>query len=167
MAAEHSAEEWRPVKGHEGRYEVSSLGRVRSLIRAEPRILKPTRDWKGYHRVSLSGKTRTVHLIVLEAFHGPRPDGLQASHLNDDKDNNTSDNLAWETPRKNYDRRAENGGDTCGERSASAILTENDVREIRQLYAAGENYTDLGRRFGVHLTTIRKLIRGESWKTCK
>lgn len=112
MDATH--EEWRPVVGHEGSYEVSNLGRVRSLDRmiyfpdgrkrrSYGRILKPWSSKKcGHLKISLGSKTRyLVHVLVLESFIGPRPSGLVACHNNGIGSDNRIENLRWDTYREN------------------------------------------------------------------
>jgi len=108
-------EEWRPIDGHPG-YEVSSLGRVRSYRRrhnglaGEPRLLKQSLTDKGYLRVGLrradgtGSRTIYVHKLVLTAFVGPAPEGMECRHLDGISQNNRLDNLAWGTD-------AENGAD--------------------------------------------------------
>lgn len=108
-------EEWRPIPEWLG-YEASSRGRIRSLPRRVPnawgtssliagRVLRPVPDKRGYLRVNLhaAGKYRTryVHVLVLEAFTGPRPPGLEACHWDGDKLNNTPGNLRWDTYEAN------------------------------------------------------------------
>lgn len=111
------AEQWRPVAGYEGFYEVSDLGRVRSLPRVitrkndsplpvPGRIMSPSPNGRAKHRallLSRQGKVKTakVHILVLEAFVGPRPEGQVARHLNDDPDDNRLANLAWGTQEEN------------------------------------------------------------------
>lgn len=113
-------EVWRPVVGHEGRYEVSSFGRVRTVARigmrrdgsrlpVAERIRKLTVDESGYAIIGLSTPegtiTRFVHRVVLEAFVGFRPDGMECRHLDGDSLNNRIDNLRWGTPSENaWDR---------------------------------------------------------------
>lgn len=95
------------MPGYSGLYEVSNTGRVRSLPRATTlgKILKNQVDANGYHRISLSkdGKARVhlVHHLVLEAFVGPKPPGLQCLHGDGNPSNNLRSNLRWGTPRQN------------------------------------------------------------------
>ena len=98
-------ENWKPVVGHEG-YEVSDLGRVKSHHRGG-RILRPqmrNNSLSGHHYVVLRGVRKSVHHLVLEAFVGPRPAGMQARHANDNGTDNVLTNLSWGTQSGNaYD----------------------------------------------------------------
>lgn len=129
-------EEWRPVKGYEQFYEVSNLGRVRSLdrtivtqgqrwvgpskrqvvIRRERRgkLLSPKVNADGYRAVNLivdgKPKTRYVHRLVLEAFVGAPSDAQwQAGHLNGTPGDDRADNLAWVTRSTNMEHRRQHG----------------------------------------------------------
>lgn len=116
MADEHGSERWRPVVGYEGLYEVSDLGRVRSLPRVEHwtrgfmrrrggRVLAQILDSKGYPKVNLSlgGKVTqlAVHRLVLLAFTGPQPDDTEACHWNGVPTDNRVANLRWDTRSAN------------------------------------------------------------------
>src|SRR5574343_1484931 len=84
-------ENWLPVAGTNGIYEISDRGNVR---RAQPlRMLKGSNDGKSYLRVNLSinGRvtTRYIAHMVLEAFVGPRPEGNEARHLDGNPLNNS------------------------------------------------------------------------------
>ena len=101
-------EEWRPIRGYEGRYEISSHGRVKSLCRPGKlkeamRKQQPLKD--GYKRVSLcKGGVcvhKRVHRLVLEAFVGPCPEGMVACHIDTVTSNNRLDNLMWDTHKSN------------------------------------------------------------------
>ena len=122
-------EEWRDVVGQEGRYQVSNLGRVKSLARVNQcwngvswcqipvreRILKPTPIKKSKHlmvSIRADGRQRGfyVHRLVLEAFVGPCPPGLEARHFPDrSPSNNRLDNLSWATHEVNMGDRDAQG----------------------------------------------------------
>lgn len=124
MSDRGSVEEWRPVVGYEGIYEVSSIGRVRSIDRIVPlrtggvtfrkgRVLKTRKNPSGHVEVKLSRecrpKTKLVHQLVCIAFHGPRPDGEEVRHLNDTPDDNRRENPVWGTRVENIADRRING----------------------------------------------------------
>ena len=102
-------EEWRPIASHPGRYEVSSLGRVRATareIRRGPVLCRPRERIlaqavggraKNYRRVMLCDPKRFafVHALVAEAFLGPRPAGALILHRNDDGFDNRAANLRY------------------------------------------------------------------------
>ena len=101
-------EQWKPVPGYEGIYEVSSEGRVRSLPRRGVRGgLMTTRPGKrgGYLVVALTrdGRTSTkaVHVLVAAAFLGPRPPGMQVRHREGNPLDARLVNLAYGTPAEN------------------------------------------------------------------
>lgn len=102
---------WKPVKGYEGLYEVSNIGRVKSkrantrIADKTDRIMKQKVDSHGYYRVNLykNGKMKAyiVSRMVAEAFI-PNPTNLpQVGHANDDQTNNTVENLYWTDSKEN------------------------------------------------------------------
>ena len=117
---------WKPVVGYEGLYEVSDLGRIRSLNRVVTRsngvpmplpggVLKHHVIRKGHHTVSLWSKGRKksfrVHRVVAEAFI-PNPEAKPfALHKDDNKEDNTVENLYWGTAKENNEARVANGKD--------------------------------------------------------
>lgn len=101
------AEEWRPVAGFPD-YEVSNLGRVLSHKGGVAHLLKPFDKRGGYLEVNLcrdSIKHRhSLHGLVAEAFHGPRPAGAWVLHNDGDPKNNIASNLRFGSPSENcYD----------------------------------------------------------------
>jgi hypothetical protein len=110
------AETWRPIPGYEGRYDVSDQGRVRSWLgwgKPVPHVLACDRSSLGYVRVTLhlSGRqsTITVHRLVMQAFVGPPPEGLEVRHLDGDRTNNRLSNLRYGTASENMQDRIRHG----------------------------------------------------------
>jgi hypothetical protein len=118
-------ETWRAVVGHEGLYEVSSLGKVRSLPRTYQRangstvhlkgkVLRPWRDASsGYSRVCLSDNGKDylerIHRLVAIAFLGPGADGEVVRHKNGDATNSSAENLEWGTESDNQFDKVRHG----------------------------------------------------------
>ena len=111
-------EQWLPVVGHEGAYEVSDQGRVRSLDRniiggrgGVPTFRKGTilrlavHPKTGYQYCSIASRTQLVHRLVLAAFVGPCPEKHEACHHDGNPCNNAAENLYWGTSSANeYDK---------------------------------------------------------------
>jgi hypothetical protein len=178
------AEEWRQVVGFEGFYEVSNLGRVRSLARTVqhrtwkgnpgtqfiPGGLVRPRLRKGYLAVGLhvGGKSQTinVHAVVAAAFIGKRPPGKQVDHKDGVKTNNAAHNLDYKTGLQNMRAAKERGANMWhpGEGNHAAKLSQSDIIEIRRLYKEGMYQKDIGKMFGVHQAHISKIILNKNWR---
>ena len=113
-------EVWISIRGYPG-YSVSNLGRVRRANRSWPKnkrtpqytYLKGSHNQDGYVQVSLTknGKRtlKAVHRLVLEAFVGRCPEGLQCDHKNRVRDDNAATNLRWVTQKENLEGRVYTG----------------------------------------------------------
>ncbi|MFV8232388.1 HNH endonuclease [Mycolicibacterium fortuitum] len=106
LAGRSGVTEWRPVVGYEGRYLVSNTGFV--WIVRKQRLLGMELSDSGHLTVQLWRNNRKrrlqVHCLVLEAFVGPRPEGLECCHYDGDAFNNNVINLRWDTRSANtYD----------------------------------------------------------------
>jgi uncharacterized protein (DUF433 family) len=173
-------ERWKPIPGYEGSYEVSDLGRVRSLDRRMPNrrwpstqhtrlvrggVLKPTERSDGYLSVGLCGKSRLVHRLVLSAFAGPCPTGQQTRHLNGCRADNRAANLCWGTPGENTSDRFAHGTVPQGECVAASRLTADEVRVIVKRIQSGHGQQRIADDYGVSLAEINNIARGKVWKS--
>lgn len=173
------AEKWLPVVGFEGRYEVSDLGRVRSLPRRIPvtghpkagytckflpgRILSGWIANTGYLTVALGrGNYRLVHRLVCEAFHGPCPKDHEVCHGPNGKLDNRASQLRWGTRAQNHGPDKERDGTKIrGEQHHQSRLTEQQVLEVwsRQ----GECSTTVASSYGVAPRTVRDIWNRKTW----
>lgn len=165
-------EEWRPVVGYEGLYEVSSLGRVKRValhpIRGTAgKVLTPKED--AYLRVTLfrnDGKRYCygIHALVAAAFVGPRPTGHLVDHIDENKRNNHADNVQYLLPIHNTRKSIARDLSIVGVRSNGGKLSYEDACEIRRLSAHGISRAELGRRYGVAAPYVTQIVQGKKWK---
>lgn len=162
------AEEWKYIPSY-GDYEVSSFGRIRSLKRGTPRIMKlHTRIRDGYSEIGLrDGQSKTtfkVHRIVAVAFLGDSD--LQIDHKDGNKLNNRVDNLeyvtALENIRRSFDLGLSTNSHLVGEKHHSAILTEEGVKQIWKMKGKTSG-RELAKQFGVTPSSISDIHRGRTW----
>jgi len=167
-------EEWKAISGYEGVYEVSSFGRVRSLDRIDSigrvrngRMKATPVDKKstGYRFVRLCNggiaKKLDVHVLVLEAFVGPRPSpAMEACHGDGDRSNPVLSNLRWDTPSGNAKDRWKHGTANAGSQSPKAVLTDDLVQTI---LASPLSSLRLAPLLGVASSTVRAVRIGQNW----
>lgn len=168
-----NTENWLPIMGFEELYEVSDLGRVRSLPRrtTSGKVLSPGILRYGYHGYSLfknnKRTNRTAHTLVLETFAGPRPTGMQVAHVNGVSSDNRLCNLTWKTAKDNQQDRFKHGTHLCGSRNPLAKLTTDKVSDIRMLSINGLSQRQLAKQFSVSQTTIRYVVSGRTWQSSR
>ena len=119
-------EVWKPIPDTAGRYEVSNIGRVRSLVagcrhgsvpRRTPLVMHPYNNkpslsgyWAVNLRVNRKVKCRCVSELVLTTFIGPRPSPVHdAAHVNGDRNVNRLENLVWATKKENAAHKRTHG----------------------------------------------------------
>jgi hypothetical protein len=135
------------------------------------RPMKLSPGHKGYLRVNLvppdggSYQTFRVHRLVLEAFVGPCPDGMECRHFPDtDKANNRLDNLSWGTAKENRNDNHTTDAYGRGESHTQSVLTDDRVQAIRSRRAAGESLKSLAAAFGVSAATVSMIANRRIWK---
>lgn len=178
-------EVWKPVVGYEGLYEVSDLGRVRSVARSlvrknrwggnhehrfESVVLRTRVNRKGYEIVALCKPVKQyrrtlAHKIVMRAFVGTPQPGFEINHKNAIKTDNRLSNLEYCTHAENMRHAAQHGlvPPMPGEANPRSILTEPLVRLLRQMRACGATYKRLSFLFGIGRTTVGHIIFRRSW----
>jgi hypothetical protein len=170
--------EYRPVVGiPEEFFRVGDDGSLWTKQKPGVGAGTPRKDWRrlagslngtGYLRVSfkVQGVTihRYIHRIVLEAFVGPCPPGLQCRHLNGIKADNRLANLCWGTVSENRDDEYRNGARPVGSSHPWARLTEADILAIRQRLAAGDRVTAVAAAYEIDRSSIRLIRDRKTWK---
>lgn len=164
-----AAEEWRPVVGWEGRYEVSSLGRIR---KCDGQLVGQYCTDQGYTRARLSDPRAEikVHRIVAIAFL-ENPQGKPSiNHIDCDRANNAVENLEWCTQAENIRHSAALGRmrrETWlgRHRSPTARLSDQQVIDLRHRYSTGApSYGDLAREFKLSKRSVGRIISREHYQ---
>jgi hypothetical protein len=167
MAMTSCPEIWKDVPGYEGKYQASSLGRIRSLDRRvsigkgatrlmRGRVLRAAGSKKMPHLMVVLGHGAhgsPVHQLVALTFLGPRPKGCDVRHLDGDPLNNKVSNLA-------YGSRTDNILDVYRIGRAWRKLTAEQALEIRRRLQNGERGVDLAREYGVGQACISSIKVG-------
>lgn len=122
------SEVWKNIEGYGNVYQVSDMGRVRSMRRMAARILVQNKGQDGYFKVGLYDENRKqhtvfVHRLVAEAFI-ENPDGKNTvDHINMDKSDNRACNLRWATS-------AEQNEFKKGRRGENSIYTKMKIKNM-------------------------------------
>ena len=168
-------EEWRDIAGYEGLYQVSNMGRVKSLERTVTRkngrklsvkewILKPETIHNGYLRVALedSGKRKRflIHRLVCEAFLENPKNKPEVNHINEDKSDNRACNLEWVTKEENINHGTRNA--RVG-KAVSKALSKPVGQYTRdgKLIKVWQSTKEVERQLGFANGNISKVARGE------
>lgn len=170
---------WKDVVGYEGFYEVSNLGRIRTVRRVvaaplgrvsrvvEPIIRKQQISTRGYRQLSLcthgKTKTETVHRLVAEAFIPKQSGKDQVNHIDGDKDNNKVSNLEWCDAHENTVHAYE-----LGLRVPRGLRVNPDKRynyeetraRILEMISQGMKQYEVAEALGIHRSTVGKYVKG-------
>lgn len=157
-------EQWLDVVGFEGIYQVSDHGNVRII--KSGKLKKITTDkitnrpflniWKNNKQSVIR-----IHKLVLEAFVGKRPKGMECCHNDGNPFNNHINNLRWDTPKNNHADKIRHGTTNRGERCGRAKLTLEQVNAIRK-----DNRLQrvIAEEYGVKQNTISRIKNGVIWQ---
>lgn len=159
---------WKDVVGFEGRYQVSNIGRIKSIKKNHPdRILRPATGSIKYLKVCLINKMFLVHRLVAIAFHDNPLKKEFVNHKDGNKLNNEAVNLEWCTRQENIDHGYSMGlmHKAKGINHHKARLTESDVRAIRALSTHMKlSMPNIGRMFSMPSASIRSIVLRHQWK---
>lgn len=160
--------EYRSIQRFPG-YRFSSDGSVEFIRSGEWHTLRASRDGNGYllaHlRTELRRVTIRVHRLICEAFHGPCPDGMECCHFPDnDGENNSADNLRWDTKKANDADKTIHGTWPRGENCHSSKLSDMEIVKIRDQFTHGDSTYQIAKRFGVNAAAIRLIVLGVTWR---
>jgi len=163
-------EVWLPVRGYETRYEVSDLGRVRSIqYLGKPRLLmlKPMANSGGYLTVALHKggvqSSAMVHTLVADAFIGPRPLGMTINHLSGVKAQNAASNLEYCTHSENNKHAVRMGLRSNAGVKSRHTLDDAKVIEVRRLVASGMKQKEIAMMMNVDPSCISRANSGARW----
>lgn len=157
---------WKPVVGYLGFYEISNLGRVKSLKdnlgRDRELILKPQKRKDGYFTIELKRSTKFLHRIVAEAFI-PNPENKpQVNHKDSNRENNQTGNLEWVTASENILHGYKYGNIKPTRHRLGAQTGEGEFRQIyldqrRNRWVASVEYlNEKGKKVGRKTFSIKK-----------
>lgn len=174
-------EQWKSVSSFLG-YEISSCGRLRSTIfrigcRPKPGLMDghiKMKNGKAAARVfSLSAirssrrKEFRAHRLVLEAFVGPCPQGMEACHNDGNGLNNHVSNLRWDTHKANMEDAVVHGTKKqkyFGTKHPASRLSDEIVRTLRSKPRSSFNIAAEARRLGVGESTLRNALTKNTWR---
>jgi hypothetical protein len=170
---------WRDINGYEGHYQVSNIGRVKSLARVvecRKNVLvnkkeKMLLDWncgKGYRKVKLSKdsieKSIRVHRLVAETFLGNTEAKSEVNHINGIKYDNRVENLEWCTSSENTKHALNNKLKISqkGSEHGMSKLTEKDVLEIREI-GRSKGLKEVSKIYKVSESLISNVLLNKIW----
>lgn len=163
---------WKDIKGWEGIYQVSNVGRVKSLKRflvKEERIMGLHDNGRGYLNVRLRkdsrGNVKYIHRLVAETFISNLENKQEVNHKNGDKSDNRVENLEWCSPEENREHAIRTGLMAFeGENNGMAKFSQQTILELRKEFELGDKTRkELSEKYGISLTHTRSIINKSRW----
>jgi DNA-directed RNA polymerase specialized sigma subunit len=169
-------EVWKNISDYEGVYQVSNMGRIKSLRRLDSigksrkeRLLISIPNAEGYIRTELNknGKRHmfSTHRLVAKAFLANPTNKPQINHLDGNKQNNLLSNLEWCSPSENIIHAHKNGlsKPVKGEQVGTHKLSEKEAKEIRNLKGKGLSQIVIGKMFNISHSTVGRIQNNKCW----
>ena len=162
---------WKDIKDYEGLYQVSNLGRIKSIgreviysngrvVKYESKILKTNNKYQRPTTLLTKDKkttTKNIHELVAQAFIGERPEGYHICHIDGDITNNELSNLR-------YDTVSENQIDIYRHGRKNGKLSLEQVLEVRKLYATGKyTHRGLSKEYQISPRQIGNIVTRKSY----
>jgi hypothetical protein len=143
------------------------MGNVRNTV--TQKITSGSYDKKGYKTITLHNeqycKVKKVHRLVLQSFHPCEVDGMDVNHISGVKDDNRLANLEWATRSENLKHAYRIGLiNKNGERHPRTKLTNDQVREIKEILIGRTKHKKIAELYGVSLNVIKDISKGKNWK---
>lgn len=171
-------EEWRPVVGFEGKFEVSNHGRVKALpwelrhwcgkmIPQPEKLVALVKHSGGYRIVSLRQGTKKayVHRLVMEAFVGPPGERQDVNHIDGNKANNRLDNLEYCDRLHNVRHAIATGlQDNAGEGNGMHRYTTEQVIAAHRRVEQGASQKQAAAETGVSVGMVSQIVKGKRWR---
>lgn len=160
-----STDELRPIPGLPG-YLASRRGSVFSMIkqgsatkqRDRAYRLRTKRNKSGHLRVYARNRYHLVHRLVLLAFVGPCPQGMECCHGDGNPENNNVENLRWGTRSENVADMIRHGTHVC-----NAKLSYAKAMGILDRINSGMSQREVAAQFGVSQPTVSAVVCGKRW----
>ena len=153
---------WKDIKGYEGLYQVSNLGRVKRVTTG--RILKGMNSGSGYVQVGLYKQgvisRKLIHRSVAQAFIPNQENKSEVNHIDEDKTNNNVNNLEWSTRTENINHGTRNER-VSKIKSIPIIATNLKTGESREFYGTSE----CARQLGLNHSHITNVLKGRRRQT--
>lgn len=172
-------ENWKDIKGYEGNYQVSNIGRIKSMERLSSsgrrlssKIMKVKKTIEGYNVINLyfnrKMNTVRVHRLVAKAFLPNLDNKTDVNHINGVKDDNRIENLEWATRSENI-KHAFKTGLSCkkGVKNSQSKLKEEDIYLIFKLRKEGFLQREIAKRFKVTEVAISAILTRKNWRHVK